>query len=76
MFDVAGEVLVAIACCGTGMLLAPPMMDIPGKLLAYAPLLITGCGAGGATTALAGATGTNCPFTTAEYVLTPIFLLS
>lgn len=67
---VVGLLLDGTEACGTGMLVAPPMNESPGKLLAYAPFEITGCGAGGATTAFAGATGTNCPLTTAENVLT------
>lgn len=66
---VDGKLFDGTDACGTGMFVAPPIMDIPGKLLAYAPLEITGCGAGGATIAFAGATGTSCPFTTAENVL-------
>jgi len=56
---VLGKLLEGTEACGTGMFVAPPIMDIPGKLLAYAPFEITGCGAGGATIALAGATGTS-----------------
>lgn len=54
---VVGLEFVTADTCGTGMFVAPPIIDIPGRLLAYAPLEITGCGAGGATTAFAGATG-------------------
>lgn len=64
----AGKLLEGTLACGTGMLVAPPIIDMFGRLLAYAPFEITGCGAGGATTALLGATGTSCPFTTAENV--------
>lgn len=67
---VDGILLDGTAACGVGMFVAPPISDIPGMLLAYAPFEITGCDAGGATTAFAGATGTSCPFTTAEKVLT------
>jgi hypothetical protein len=55
----AGKLLEGTEACGTGMFVAPPISDICGRLLAYAPFEITGTGAGGATTALAGATGTN-----------------
>lgn len=55
----AGKLFVGTLACGTGMFVAPPIMDIPGKLLAYAPFEITGCGAGGATIAFDGATGTS-----------------
>lgn len=65
---VEGVLLDGTLACGTGMFVAPPIRESPGRLLAYAPFEITGCGAGGATTALLGATGTNCPFTTAENV--------
>lgn len=68
MVPVDGVLFVGTLACGTGMFVAPPIIDIPGRLLAYAPFEMTGCGAGGATTALLGATGTNCPFTTAENV--------
>jgi len=56
---VDGVLFAGTLAIGTGILVAPPIKDIPGKLLAYAPLEMTGCGAGGATTAFAGATGTN-----------------
>jgi hypothetical protein len=69
----AGKLLDGTLACGTGMFVAPPMMDIAGRLLAYAPLLITGTGAGGATIAFAGATGTSCPLTTALNVDTPYY---
>src|SRR5262245_13338636 len=59
--------LAAPACIGCEV--APPISENPGRFDAYAPDEITGCGAGGATTAFAGATGTSCPFTTAEKVL-------
>lgn len=65
---VVGLAFVTEETCGTGIFVAPPIRDIPGRLLAYAPAETTGCGAGGATTAFAGATGINCPFTTAENV--------
>jgi hypothetical protein len=73
---VDGVLFDGMLACGTGIFVAPPIKLIPGRLLAYAPLEITGCPAGGATTALAGATGTNCPFTTAENVLTVSLPLS
>jgi len=69
---VAGKLLEGTLACGTGMFVAPPINPILGRLLAYAPFEMTGTGAGGATTALLGATGTSCPLTTAENVDTPI----
>lgn len=65
---VLGVLFDGTDACGTGIFVAPPISDIPGMLLAYAPLLMMGWLAGGATTALAGATGTSCPLTTAENV--------
>ena len=56
---VEGKLLLGTAACGTGMFVAPPIIDSPGKLLAYAPLEMTGCGAGGATIAFDGASGTS-----------------
>jgi hypothetical protein len=56
---VDGMLLLGTLACGVGIFVAPPINPIPGKLFAYAPLEIIGCGAGGATTAFDGATGTS-----------------
>jgi len=55
----AGKLLEGTDACGTGTFVAPPISDILGRLLAYAPFEMTGTGAGGATTAFDGATGTS-----------------
>jgi hypothetical protein len=39
---VDGKLLLGILACGVGMFVAPPISESPGKLLAYAPLLIIG----------------------------------
>lgn len=56
---VEGKLLEGTLACGTGMFVAPPIIESDGRLLAYAPFEITGCGAGGATIAFDGATGTS-----------------